>query len=256
MSTPDAAGRLLDGPEPRRVAEVLVTTAAGTQERGSGYLLDPRTVLTAAHVVRGAAAVEIRFEGLRSTEWTCQAAEILVPEQGDVAAVVLPPNERTATVRPVEFGRVEDRAAVVACQAVGFPRWKLRRDDQSWPAGPRDGGAHRYRDRAQAVGRIPVLSNSKEGTLEIITDPPEHDPDPDRSPWEGMSGAAVWVGDRIVGVISKHHRSDSPSRLAAARIDRWLSLPADAVDAVRAVNDQRIPPGWGQVIPPGLVCCG
>jgi hypothetical protein len=34
-----------------------------------------------------------------------------------------------------------------------------------------------------------------------------------------MSGAAVWVGDRIVGVVAKHHPGDGPGRLTAVRVD-------------------------------------
>ena len=56
-------------------------------------------------------------------------------------------------------------------------------------------------------------------TLEVTVPLPERDPDPEVSPWEGMSGAAVWVGDRIVGVIANHHRADGLGRLAAARLD-------------------------------------
>jgi hypothetical protein len=41
-----------------------------------------------------------------------------------------------------------------------------------------------------------TLSNWREGTLEITVPPPERDPDPEHSPWEGMSGAAVWCADR------------------------------------------------------------
>ncbi|MGH3809269.1 MAG: hypothetical protein ACRDRU_22140, partial [Pseudonocardiaceae bacterium] len=81
------------------------------------------------------------------------------------------------------------------------------------------------RDSHQAVGSVAVLSNRRKGTLEVTV--PERDPDPATSPWEGMSGAAVWVGDHIVGVIAKHHRSDGLGRLAAARLD----LALDGLDA-------------------------
>jgi hypothetical protein len=218
------------GPEPYRVVEVLAGGPAGDR-RGSGYLVNPATVLTATHVVRGAATVQIRFDGGRPGQWLAAAAEVLIPEDGDVAAVVIAVTDRTGGAAQAEYGRLGGRAAVLRCQAVGFPRWKLRLD-----------GAHPYRDRAHVQGRLPVLSNSKDGTLEIVTDPPEHDPDPRRSPWEGMSGTAVWVGGRIVGVVSEHHRLEGLSRLAAARVDRWprrsdgpvaagtrarLGLPAD-----------------------------
>ena len=50
---------------------------------------------------------------------------------------------------------------------------------------------------------------------------PEHDPDPRRSPWGGMSGAAVWSAGRVIGLVAEHHRSDGLGRLAATRVDRW-----------------------------------
>jgi hypothetical protein len=80
----------------------------------------------------------------------------------------------------------------------------------------------RYRDSHQAIGSIAVLSNRRARTLELTVAPPGPDPDPTLSPWQGMSGAAVWVGDEIVGVVSEHHRSDGLGRLAAARLDRGL----------------------------------
>jgi hypothetical protein len=35
-----------------------------------------------------------------------------------------------------------------------------------------------------------------------------------------MSGAAVWVADRIVGVVAEHHRAEGAGRLTARGIDR------------------------------------
>jgi hypothetical protein len=51
-----------------------------------------------------------------------------------------------------------------------------------------------------------------------------------------MSGAALWAGERIVGVVSRHHPGDGPGRLAAARLDRTLplDLPAELPDVVPA----------------------
>ena len=70
-----------------------------------------------------------------------------------------------------------------------------------------------------------------------------------------MSGAAVWVGDRIVGVIAKHHRADGLGRLAAARLDlslegldqgrraelrRLLDLPEVLLDVVPTSMGERV----------------
>ncbi len=138
------------------------------------------------------------------------------------------------------FGRISARAAVLAARAVGFPRFKLKADD---------GARTVYRDSHQADGSVAVLSNRREGTLEITVPPPERDPDPAVSPWEGISGAAVWVSDRIVGVIAKHHRSDGLGRLAAARLD----LAIDGLDPGRCAELRvllDLPEGLPDVVPP------
>jgi hypothetical protein len=129
-----------------------------------------------------------------------------------------PPIPGRAAGRVGGFGRVAERDAVLACSAMGFPWFKLRDD----PAQPLDDGSpSQYRDSAHAVGTIAVLANRRQGTLEVSVPPPERDPDPERSPWEGMSGAAVWSGGRIIGLVADHHRSDGLGRLAATRVDRW-----------------------------------
>ena len=94
----------------------------------------------------------------------------------------------------------------------------------------------RYRDRHHAVGTIAALSNSREGTLELTVAPPERDPDPSHSPWEGMSGAAVWSAGRIIGVVARHHRSDGLTRLAAVRIDRvYEGLLPEGLSVLRSL---------------------
>ena len=83
----------------------------------------------------------------------------------------------------VAYGGLGVRAAVVQCEAVGFPRFKLRSDP---PDGEHRFGITKYRDAAHIHGWIASLANWREGTLELVVDPPERDPDPLHSPWEGM----------------------------------------------------------------------
>jgi hypothetical protein len=109
----------------------------------------------------------------------------------------------------VRFGQVSERAAVLCCRTVGFPWFKLRSVEEP------------YRDAHQADGTVSSLSGLREGTLEITVSPPAEDPDPNRSPWEGMSGAAVWCAGRIVGVVSRHHRAEGLNRLTAVRVSQW-----------------------------------
>ncbi|MDQ4020706.1 MAG: serine protease, partial [Actinomycetota bacterium] len=211
---PIPAGR---GIVPGHIAEIIVALEDPPGRRGSGYRVGPGAVLTAAHIVEGAASVRARFDADLPGEWTAEVISCWTDPRSDLAVLTVAPREGEPAVAVPRFGRIGgDRAAVLAVQAVGFPRFKLKSDD-----GIED-HPQRYRDSHQADGSVAVLSNRREGTLEIRVPPPEHDPDPEVSPWEGMSGAAVWVGDRIVGVIARHHRPDGLARLAAARLDLAL----------------------------------
>ncbi len=211
---PIPAGR---GIVPGHIAEIIVALEDPPGRRGSGYRVGPGAVLTAAHIVEGAASVRARFDADLPGEWTAEVISCWTDPRSDLAVLTVAPREGEPAVAVPRFGRIGgDRAAVLAVQAVGFPRFKLKSDD-----GVED-HPQRYRDSHQADGSVAVLSNRREGTLEITVLPPGRDPDPGLSPWEGMSGAAVWVGDRIVGVIAKHHRSDGLGRLAAARLDLVL----------------------------------
>ncbi|MFF4522354.1 trypsin-like peptidase domain-containing protein [Streptomyces bluensis] len=205
------------GLQAERVAEVIADPAGGgARRRGSGYLVSPGKVLTAAHVVEGAEAVRVRFEADRPGERTVEAA-VEWRHAGIDVAVLAPAEEHPGDVDvpSVPFGRVGEQDAVLRCTALGFPRFKLRRDE--------DGS--RFRDAEHVDATCAVLSNRREGTLDLkITSPPGDDPDPERDAWEGMSGAAVFSNGRLVGVVTRHHRSDGTGRIAASRVDRWAEV--------------------------------
>jgi tetratricopeptide (TPR) repeat protein len=237
------------GIDPHRVAEVIVTSRDGAGRRGSGYRVRSRVVLTAAHVVAGAGEVDVRFAADTPQERTLRAAEVLADPEADLAAVLV---DAPDTVPDTAYGFVGDGPDEVAVQAVGFPRFKLK--DYADPS------LGAYRDSHQAVGTVAPLSNRRSGRLEVTVRPPEHDPDPVVSPWEGMSGAAVWAGLRVIGVITDHHRSDGLGRLAAARITalsdgpagqrlrHLLGLPASGLPDVTAPDRAAPPPALLQVL--------
>ncbi|QFQ97625.1 serine protease [Streptomyces phaeolivaceus] len=227
------------GLRPERVAEIIVPAPGGAVgRRGSGYLVSPGKVLTAAHVVAGATAVRARFQADRPGErivearvaWWHEGIDIAVL---DVAAPAVPDDGTDLT--PVPYGRVGEHDAVLRCTALGFPRFKLRTDD--------DGS--RFRDAEHVRATCAVLSNRREGTLDLcVTSPPADDPDPERDAWEGMSGAAVFAGGRLVGLVTRHHRSDGPGRIAASRVDRWAEKLASAeLAALEEELGSRLLPG-------------
>lgn len=207
-------------------------------------------MLTAAHVIEDAVSIQVRFDADLPGEWITEVISCWADPRSDLAVLTIAPREGDPPVAVARFGRISgDRAAVLAVRSVGFPRFKLKSDD-----GIED-HPQRYRDSHQADGSVAVLSNRREGTLEVTVSPPERDPDPAVSPWEGMSGAAVWIGDRIVGVIARHYPSDGLGRLAAARLDlalagldrgRWaelqtlLGLPDVMADVVPPSAGERV----------------
>jgi hypothetical protein len=95
-----------------------------------------------------------------------------------------------------------------------------------------DGAPSQYRDSCHVSGTVSVLSNRREGTLELAVLAPHADPEPGRSPWEGMSGAVVWSGGAVIGVVSSHHRADGLGRLAASRVEHWYDVlsPGELAD--------------------------
>jgi hypothetical protein len=232
-----------------RIAQLVVDDGLLSARRGSGYLVSPNAVLTAAHVVRGAVSVLVRFNVDLDDEWVSSASVEFADSASELGVVILT-NPAASAVGGVQFGRLGERAAVVPYEAVGFPRFKFRKEA---PAGDA-AGFTRYRDAAHLHGTIASLANWREGTLELVADPPDRDPDPDHSPWEGMSGAAVWCAGRIVGVVSEHHRSDGLNRLAATPFhtvyrqlgrERWQDL-------AELVGLPRDPTGLVDVEPPSL----
>ena len=242
-----------------RVAQLVVDRGPGDEgSRGSGYLVGPGLVLTAAHVVAGARVVRVRLDVGQPAEVDVLAAGWWADPVGhhgtDLAVVMIAPDATAGReVEPARFGRISEGMAVLAVQAFGFPRFKLRGDAA-------DGGLRVFRDLEQVTGHAPVAANRRQGTLAVyLEDPPPAAPGHEGpSPWAGMSGAAVWSAGRIIGVAAEHHPSEGTGRLTARRIDRaydelpkydlgrlvhWLGL-APAISGLPDV----VPAGPGQLI--------
>ncbi|MEE1804154.1 trypsin-like peptidase domain-containing protein [Streptomyces sp. JV176] len=219
-----------------RAAEIIVTLPDGGR-RGSGYLVAPGRLLTAAHVVAGATGIRVRFDADRPGERTVRATVAWSDTGIDVAVLAVPADGPRPLPEPVRFARVGDSDAVLRCSAIGFPRFKLRTDE--------DGS--RYRDSEHVHAACAVLSNRREGTLDLATTAPNCTPYAALSPWEGMSGAPVFTGGRMVGIVAHHHLGDGAGRLAARRVDRWSERLAP--QALRELEETL---GCGSLAPAGL----
>ena len=186
-----------------RVAQIVADCGAGTGScRGSGYLVAPGLVLTAAHVLSGASAVRVRLDVGQPLEIDVPADQWWTNSDADLAVVTIPADVVAGRkVEVVQFGRIGESTAVLKVQTLGFPRFKLRESAVG------AGEPEVFRDLDHVTGHAPVAANRRQGTLAVYLD----DPAPatlgpaSPSPWEGMSGAAVWAGGRIIGVVAEHH---------------------------------------------------
>ncbi|MFI6276607.1 trypsin-like peptidase domain-containing protein [Streptomyces sp. NPDC050988] len=198
--------------------------------RGSGYRVSDHYVLTSAHVVGPpVAGLRVRFDADRPAEWTVQARVAFASARADLALLELTdlPPEAPSALLPPRFLAVPDGDVTLRVSTVGFPLFKIRQTAVR-PDRAESGPSGRYRDSCHVDGKVSVLSNRREGSLEVAVPPPAEEVGPDRSPWEGMSGAAVWCEDAVIGVIAVHHRADGLNRLAAVRVARWYEVLGEA----------------------------
>ncbi|MFC9280047.1 trypsin-like peptidase domain-containing protein [Streptomyces collinus] len=213
--------------------EIIVTLPSGQSRRGTGYSVAPGRVLTAAHVVEGVHDLKVRFQADRPGERTVEATVHWWHTGIDVAVLDLAQQPQGPDTVPVSYGRVGERDAVLRCTTLGFPRFKLRTDERG----------SRFRDTEHIHATCAVLSNRREGTLDLaVTNPPADDPDPRHDAWGGMSGAAVFAGGRLVAVVTRHHRSDGPGRIAASRVDRWAETLKNQLPELTALLSHPLRP--------------
>jgi hypothetical protein len=181
--------------------DCIAQVFAGTS-RGSGYLIAPSLVLTAAHVVsKRSGPIEIRtVNALRNGDHTRLAAELLyLDDDRDVALL------RIATQDYCRASRlgILSGPRPVPVDSVGFPDVTLRdgRSDTLGITGdchPRSGLIY---------GRLQVRVSS------VLTRGPEG--------WAGLSGAAVFAGSHLVGVMRLVPAGFSGGVLEASAVASW-----------------------------------
>jgi formylglycine-generating enzyme required for sulfatase activity len=195
---------------------------------GSGYRVARLLVLTAAHCVRGTGhrvwlehgeqAARVVADG-SSAGVDLALIEISQPGGDDQTAI--------ADVAPTPGARVDRMTSgtIAGCEAVGYPKHAARSDAPF--------------TTAQVNGWIPVgsgLIESVQGrragflVLKAEGAPPRPLPtsetELDKTPWAGMSGAAVFAADKLVGVVAEHHLPEGDGSLTIVPIE-WVQRLAD-----------------------------
>ncbi|WP_336047738.1 hypothetical protein [Streptomyces sp. CA2R101] len=194
------------------VAEVWSPASEAGWHTGSGYLIAGRLLLTAAHAVPTDGA-QIRL----LEEEALWEARVLWRGDGLLDAALLeitdPDFEPTAH-RPTRFGRIVSSAPGTYCEAVGFP------DATRVFEGPEV-----VRDSEHLTARLNPLARRKQHLLDLRLDNwPDHAPE-NPSRWSGMSGAGVWCGTLLVGLVAWDTPGFGQRRLSAVPLSALAEQP-------------------------------
>ena len=230
------------------LTEVRCQTTSGY---GSGFLIAPDLVLTAAHVIAEDLAgplpatldVDIRTVGQYNARPRrgFQRASLIWPPPArwdelarfDIALLEIAPDEITrASAQAVRLGRdglAQDKELQI--MAAGFPRLMTIQDTEA-------------RDIKQVFGEAPPLGGAKQNLFEITIKGPR--PAADAS-WKGISGAAVFAQGQnqaqIIAVLNVKLGAQAAVDFHATRLDAALRDPAfsERVARAQAVISTKVP---------------
>lgn len=211
--------------------EKQVVQVRGGAGFGSGYLIAPRLVLTAAHLVPpeadGVITVSLPGEPARFpvvVRWRRDDGETV-----DAALLEIPAGDRRWTPpstlrgalgrRPQRWGRCVTVGTEIRVAGLGFPRQQRTADGRRHRevsfgrVRPHDGPPHEILDE---IG--PLRADTSE--LDAVTAART-------TSWSGMSGAAVFsaVGKLLLGVVRDDRRPDQGTRLTYTRSEDLLACP-------------------------------
>jgi WD40 repeat protein len=215
-----------------RVVEVIADLGEAANPRyrlGSGCLAAGQTVLTAAHVVTGSISVLVRGPDKVVHRATADP-EFIGNTDGRGPDLALVEVVDGVEVPPMALGAVERNSPmgdpIERCHVIGYPAFMER--------GNADGS--RFRETADALGQIPVLSGLAGGLLSVeVSSSPEALPPTQvplsNSPWSGISGGPVVADGCLLAVVTEHAPRAGPSAITATPL---TALEADPEH-----------PGWG-----------
>lgn len=216
-------GRALD-----RVVAVL-----GEDVQGSGVLLDRRTVLTAWHVVADSRIASVAHPSSGRTHelhlsWADEDLDMVVLRT--MRDVVDP--GRAAPLGRVRFGTVATRDALPHCQIVGFPRVQ-RYGEQG-----EDLEYDQYR-----ASVLPMAGRVRDLIVCELDRPAAEGAADGSTPLSGLSGAPVFAGEVLLGVVTQVPRDRQHLRVEGVSVDVLVragavQLPPARLEAITDVHPQ------------------
>ncbi|MFF0186662.1 tetratricopeptide repeat-containing serine protease family protein, partial [Streptomyces sp. NPDC005244] len=166
-----------------------VVAVDGTDGQGAGYVISDYLVLTSAHVVPALGGSAEFFQPGRAVRYAARVVWRGTPGGRDDAALLLidDPAWQPLKSSAIRWGRLVTSLPGSTCQTVGVPDMVQRsgRPVELW----------------QATGTINPVTGRVDNRHVVTLG--EHPPQStDGSPWGGLSGAAVFCGDLLTGVIA------------------------------------------------------
>ncbi|MGW7106547.1 tetratricopeptide repeat protein [Streptomyces xanthophaeus] len=185
---------------------------------GSGYLIGPRLVLTALHVVhdkgKRAPAVTVWVGHPRAGEVSRHTGTVVWPDRdtsaaADAALILLDQDAHADHATAVRWGRPLGPAQH-SYTGVGIPAFSTT------------GKSVQYEYLRGEIA--PLTTHGRRWVLDCLIWPAASR-QMDR-PWAGASGTAVFTGDRLIGIITEYGTGMGEKRLLAEPVHRLLDDPA------------------------------
>ncbi|ATW49825.1 ATP-binding protein [Streptomyces peucetius subsp. caesius ATCC 27952] len=201
---------------PRSLADLAVVVVGESQ--GSGVLITPGLVLTSAHVVGARHTAEVARPGRRNAPscpvvWSdpkLDAAVLMAPTELLVGSTaVIPGPDRGETVR---VGDIATDRPLSHCEIVGYP--DVQRYDGERP------------DVDQFSGTLLPAAGLLRRTMVFEFDRPPAAERPDgTSPLAGLSGAPVFSGSTLLGIVSEIPRGRNHYRAHCVSVTSIVTRP-------------------------------
>jgi len=197
--------------DPRRLA-LIRSGGEGRITVGSGYLIAPGLVLTARHALtdrttgRFWQTVKVSVGHEREGELTRTSAELLWVHPTGLDIALLRLAQEIPVPDAVRWGRPEGPAPL-PYRGLGYP-WAAKNGD--------------LREPELLRGFLPVLSGGRDRY--VLDQTPAPAPRAGgKNAWGGASGAAIFCGDHLVGVVTEEDQAYGARRLIAVPVSSFAT---------------------------------